>query len=53
MTNQNFTGLFQSDFNPSHKTIKKSKSKIVKKVRKIPSKNKAKNQQQYIATVSK
>lgn len=53
MTSQKYSGIFQSDFDPKHKTVRKTKEDVVKKLKKDrKDKNKFQDQRQYIATVS-
>ena len=52
MTSQRLSTMFQSDFDPSHKTAKKEKPKSKKAVKKVIKKKKYKPQEQFIATVS-
>ncbi len=51
MTSQKYSGIFQSDFDPKHKTVRKTKEEVVKKLKK-DRKNKYQDKRQYIATVS-
>lgn len=54
MTSQKYSGIFQSDFDPSHKTLQKEKTKLVKELKKDRKKNnKYRRKEQFIPTVSK
>ena len=53
MSSQKYTGIFQSDFDPAHKTLRKEKIARKKVIKKDAKKNKKyKSKEQYISTVS-
>lgn len=54
MSSQKYSGIFQSDFDPSHKTLKKEKDSYVKGLKKDRKTNKKfRRKEQFISTVSK
>lgn len=54
MTSQKYSGIFQSDFDPKHKTLRNEKEKLRKEIKKDSKKNKKyRRKEQFIPTVSK
>jgi hypothetical protein len=54
MASQKYSGIFQSNFDPGHRTLRKERDTLAKKIKKDAKKNgKFKDKRQYVAIVSK